>query len=383
MQKFILLFLALFSLQLAPVLGQEAEPAAENKETYLPFLKGKKLGLIVNHTSRKGDMHLVDFLLSEGIDVIKIFAPEHGFRGDADAGEQVASGKDPKTGLEVVSLYGNNKKPSPSQLKGIDVLLFDIQDVGVRFYTYISTMHYAMEAAAENKLTFMVLDRPNPLGHIVDGPMLEPEHQSFVGMHPIPVIHGLTVAELAQMIAGEGWLAGGIQPNLQVIPMQHYQRTSSYTLPIKPSPNLPNQHSILWYPSLCFFEGTAISVGRGTYDPFQIIGYPDKKYGSFSFTPVSIDGMSKYPPHQDKVCYGVDLRDVKAPDYLDLNYLINFYQKSGEGEKFFNAFFTNLAGTKKLKEQIIQGQSAEEIRASWKNGLDAYKVMRKSYLLYP
>ena len=382
MQKFSLLLFLLFNLFFCAN-AQTPQPAAEQVEAYLPLLKGKKTALIVNHTSRKGNEHLVDFLLSEGIEVVKIFAPEHGFRGDADAGEQVASGKDPKTGLEVVSLYGNNKKPSAEQLKGVDLLLFDIQDVGVRFYTYISTMHYAMEAAAENGVPFMVLDRPNPLGHIVDGPVLEPEHQSFVGMHPIPVIHGLTVGELAQMIAGEGWLEGGIQPELTVIAIANYQRTDAYTLPVKPSPNLPNQHAILWYPSLCFFEGTDISVGRGTYEPFQIIGYPDKKYGDFSFTPVSIDGMSKYPPHQNKVCYGVDLRGVEAPDYLDLSYLIDFYQKSGQGEKFFNAYFTNLSGTRKLKEQILGGQTAEAIRASWQAQLDAYKAMRKSYLLYP
>lgn len=382
MQKFSLLFGVLFHLLFSSQ-AQQAQPAAEHPSSYLPLLQGKKVGLIVNHTSMKGDVHLVDFLLSEGIEVSKIFAPEHGFRGDADAGEQVASGKDPKTGLDVISLYGNNKKPSPAQLMGLDLLLFDIQDVGVRFYTYISTMHYAMEAAAENDIPMVILDRPNPLGHIVDGPILEPQHQSFVGMHPIPVIHGLTVGELAQMIVGEGWLEGGLKPKLTIVQNQHYKRADPYVLPVKPSPNLPNQHAILWYPSLCFFEGTDISVGRGTYEPFQIIGYPDKKYGDFSFTPVSIEGMSTYPPHQDKVCFGVDLREVKAPDYLDLSYLIDFYQKSGKGEKFFNAYFTNLAGTKKLKEQILQGQSAAEIRASWQAGLDAYRAMRKSYLLYP
>jgi uncharacterized protein YbbC (DUF1343 family) len=382
MQKLPLLIILFFGLLLSAQ-SQQVMPAAERPEVYLPLLKGKKVGLIVNHTSRKGDEHLVDFLLHEEIKISKIFAPEHGFRGDADAGETVESGRDEKTGIEVVSLYGNNKKPSPGQLAGIEILVFDIQDVGVRFYTYISTMHYAMEAAAENNIPFLVLDRPNPLGNIVDGPVLEPAHQSFVGMHPIPVIHGLTVGELARMIAGESWLAGGVTPELEVIPNLNYTKSSTYVLPVKPSPNLPNQHAIRWYPSLCFFEGTAISVGRGTYFPFQVIGYPDKKYGEFSFTPVSIEGMSKYPPHENRLCYGVDLREEAAPEFLDLHYLVDFYQKSGANEQFFNAFFTNLAGTSQLKEQILQGLSAEEIRKSWAEDLEKYKALRKTYLLYP
>ena len=361
----------------------QIQTGAEQMNEYLPILQGKNVGMIVNHTSAIGNTHLVDSLLKRGIRIRKIFAPEHGFRGDADAGETVKSGIDTKTGLPIISLYGSNKKPNKAQLEGIDILVFDIQDVGVRFYTYISTMHYAMEAAAEQNIPFVVLDRPNPLGDYIDGPILEMQHSSFVGMHPIPVVHGLTVGELAQMINGEGWLENKVKANLTIVKASNYTHQSKYELPIKPSPNLPNYQSIRLYPSLCFFEGTDISVGRGTMEPFQIIGFPDKKYGDFEFTPKSIEGMSKYPPHENKTCYGLDLREVNPPANLDLAYLVSFYNKSGKGEAFFNNFFLNLAGTKVLKQQILSGMSAEEIRKSWIPGLEKYENLRRKYSLYP
>ena len=359
---------------------------AARTELYLPALEDKRVGLLINHTSLlplEGDtVHLLDYLLQEGVNVTTIFTPEHGFRGTADAGEKVNSGKDEKTGLPIVSLYGSNKKPTKEQLENIDVLIFDIQDVGARFYTYISSMHYAMEASAENGKKFIVLDRPNPHGHSVDGPVLEPEFRSFVGMHPVPVVHGLTVGELAKMINEEGWLAGGKKVELEVVPMDHYTHATPYTLPVKPSPNLPNQQAILLYPSLCFFEGTPISVGRGTPFPFQVAGYPEEDFGSFTFTPVSSPG-AKSPKHENELAYGIDLRNVPAPKQLELSYLIDFYKAYEPKDKFFIPFFDLLAGTDKLKKQIMSGATEEEIRQSWEPELEDYRQMRKKYLLYP
>jgi uncharacterized protein YbbC (DUF1343 family) len=360
---------------------------AERKEQYLPLLQGKRVGLIVNHTSlvpqASGEaVHLVDMLLQEGIQVQKVFAPEHGFRGTADAGEKILSGTDPLTGLPVVSLYGNNKKPTPEQLRDVDVLLFDIQDVGARFYTYISTMHYAMEAAAEEGKQILVLDRPNPNGHIIDGPVLKPQFKSFVGMHPIPIVHGLTVGELAQMINGEGWLAGGRNASLTVVPLQGYTHSTPYELPVRPSPNLPNQQSIYLYPSLCLFEGTPISLGRGTPFPFQVVGYPDKKFGEFRFTPTSVPGATN-PPLKDKECWGLDLRTITPPNRLDIGFVMLYYKLFEDKEKFFQKFFHTLAGTDALARQIRQGLTEEQIRASWQEELDDYKTMRLNYLLYP
>jgi uncharacterized protein YbbC (DUF1343 family) len=370
------------ALEVAPL-----QLGASRSELYFPQLKGKRVGLLINHTSQlpqdENSIHLLDYLLQEGIQVSTIFTPEHGFRGTADAGEKVDSGIDAKTGLPIVSLYGNNKKPSPEQLKNVDVLIFDIQDVGARFYTYISSMHYAMEACAENGKEMMVLDRPNPHGHYIDGPVLDPAFKSFVGMHPIPVVHGLTVGELAGMINKEGWLAGGATCKLTVVPMEHYTHATPYTLPVKPSPNLPNQQSILLYPSLCFFEGTPMSIGRGTPFPFQVIGYPEESFGDFSFTPVSTPGAAKNPKHENKTCYGVDLRNASAPDQLALDYLINFYNKHPQKEAFFTKFFDLLAGTDQLKKQIMEGKSEEEIRQSWEPALQDYARLREKYLLYP
>lgn len=360
-------------------------PAADQPEVYLPFLKGKKVGLVVNQTSiltTKNNIHLVDFLMSQGIEVVKVFVPEHGFRGDADAGEVVNSEIDKRTGLPIVSLYGNNKKPSAETLKDIDVLVYDLQDVGIRFYTYISTMHYVMESSAENKKPLLIFDRPNPNGNYIDGPVLKKGYESFVGMHPIPVVHGLTVGELAQMINGEGWLKGGVKSDIQVIPVKNWNHSMAYSLPVKPSPNLPNDTAIRLYPTLCYFEGTDVSLGRGTYFPFQVYGYPDPKFGDFTFTPVSIEGMSKTPPQQDKKCYGRDLRNEPLTHQFTLKYLLEAYEISGKKEKFFNNFFDKLAGSDQLRNDILAGKSEAEIKASWQKDLDAFKISRKKYLIY-
>ncbi len=355
---------------------------AERTKLYFPEIENKNVGLLVNHTSMIDSVHLVDFLIDQGVNVKKIFAPEHGFRGTADAGELVKDNIDPKTGIPVVSLYGKNKKPTADQLGSLDIIIFDIQDVGVRFYTYISSMHYMMEACAENGVKMMVFDRPNPNGNIIDGPILDPEYQSFVGMHPIPVVHGLTVGELAKMINGESWLEGELKCDISVIPMLNYQHSDEYILPVKPSPNLPNQQAVKLYPSLCFFEGTKMSIGRGTYFPFQVIGYPDSTFGKFTFTPVSIDGMAKSPKYQDQTCYGVDLRNEPYPSRLDLSYVIDFYKKWKDEDDFFTNYFDTLAGTDELRSQIEQGKTEDEIRASWHNDLEKYKIMREKYLMY-
>ncbi len=358
-------------------------PGVRQTDVYLPLLAGKTVALVVNNTSTLGPVHLVDSLLSLGIEVRTIFAPEHGFRGDADAGEKIADSIDPRTGIPIISLYGKHRKPTEEDLADIEVVVFDIQDVGVRFYTYISTLHYVMDACAEFNKPLILLDRPNPNGHYVAGPVLEPEFKSFVGMHPIPVVYGLTLGELAQMINGEGWLANG-KCDLQVIKINNYTHNDHYTLPVKPSPNLPNAQAIALYPSLCFFEPTVMSIGRGTPYPFQVIGYPDPAFGNFSFTPVSIEGMSKYPKHQNRTCYGVDLRKVAAPQFT-LSYLMTYYTKFGGGKDFFTSanFFDKLAGSSLLRQQILQGLTAAEIEKTWVPQLDAFKETRKKYLLYP
>ena len=360
---------------------------AERTTEYLPLLKGKRVGLVGNQTSilttEAGNVHVVDTLLALDVDLRKVFAPEHGFRGTADAGEAIQDGKDPKTGLPVFSLYGNNKKPSAEQLKDLDILIFDLQDVGVRFYTYISTLHYVMEAAAENDLQVLVFDRPNPNGHYIDGPVLDTAHQSFVGMHPIPVVHGMTIGEYAQMTNGEQWLKEGVQAPLQVIRMEGYNRNEPYELPIKPSPNLPNAQSINLYPSLCFFEGTNVNAGRGTQKQFQVFGspfLPEDKY-AFSYIPESNEG-AKNPKHLGKTCYGMDLTEEPRLAQLNLVWLIEAYNNTDKKEEFFNAFFTKLAGSPKLQQQIESGMSAAEIRATWEQGLAEFKEMREGYLLY-
>ncbi|MCZ6900622.1 MAG: DUF1343 domain-containing protein [Bacteroidetes bacterium] len=364
---------------------KDVKVGAERPDIYFKYFKDKKLGLVVNQTSMVGSTHLVDTLLSLGAKIERIFAPEHGFRGKVEAGEMVSDGKDIITGLPIVSLYGKNKKPTSEQLADLDLLVFDIQDIGARFYTYISTMHYLMEACAENQKTLIILDRPNPHGHYIDGPVLQLEFRSFVGMHPIPVVHGLTVGELALMINGENWLPEGLQCNVKVIEVENYTHNTKYILPVWPSPNLPNQQAILLYPSLCFFEGTVMSLGRGTYFPFQVIGYPDALFGEFEFTPISIKGMSRNPRYQDQVCYGLDLREVAPPEGISLQHLIFFYQLhlQHSDEPFFTDYINTLAGSETLKKQIQSGLSEIEIKKSWQPELQAYAQKRKKYLLYP
>lgn len=366
---------------------QKLKLGAERTSHYLPFLEGKKIGLVGNQTSiiptEAGNVHLVDTLLALKVDLQKVFAPEHGFRGTADAGEAVEDGKDPRTGLPVASLYGKNKKPTAQQLEGLDVLIFDLQDVGARFYTYISTLHYLMEAAAENNIEVIVFDRPNPNGHYIDGPVLEPKHQSFVGMHPIPVVHGMTIGEYAQMINGENWLKNGVQASLKIVEMENYNRNEPYDLPVKPSPNLPNAKAINLYPSLCFFEGTNVNAGRGTNKQFQVFGSPflPEDIFSYSYVPESNEG-ARSPKHLGKTCYGKDLSEAAHLDFLNLEWLIEAYNHTSQKGDFFNSFFTNLAGTTELRRQIENGMTAEEIRETWRPGLEEFKEMRKKYLLY-
>ncbi len=355
---------------------------AEKLDVLVSKLQGKKVALLVNNTSIVGKRHLVDTLKSLKVDLVKIFSPEHGFRGNAEAGEVVNDDLDAKTGLPIVSLYGSAKKATREQLAGVDVVVFDIQDVGVRFFTYVSSLYYMMEACGENNKSVIVLDRPNPNGSYVDGPILEPEFESFVGLIAIPIVHGMTVGELANMMLGENWFKGGVKCRLEVIPMKNYTHKTPYVLPVKPSPNLPTQNAILWYPSLCLFEGTVISVGRGTKMPFEIIGNPDLKEYPFKFTPVSIKGMSEHPPHEKRECYGLDLRNVKPEATISLKYLIEFYNKYPKKDQFFVPYFNNLAGNSTLKEQIISGMSESEIKLTWQRDLNAFKARRAKYLLY-
>ncbi|MCB7480953.1 exo-beta-N-acetylmuramidase NamZ family protein [Christiangramia sediminis] len=361
---------------------------ASRTEEYLPLLKNKNIGIVGNQTSiiktEKGNYtHLVDSLLSLNIKIEKVFAPEHGFRGTADAGEIVKNGIDTKTGLPVVSLYGDSKKPTAQALNNIDLMIFDIQDVGARFYTYISSLHYIMEACAENDIPLLILDRPNPNGHYIDGPILEPEHSSFVGMHPVPVVHGMTIAEYAQMINGEKWLKNGIQCELKLVKMENYDYSKAYSLPVKPSPNLPNDKAINLYPSLCFFEGTNVNAGRGTTNQFQVFGSPflDKEFYNYSYIPEPMDG-AKYPKHSGKTCYGKNLSNSEKLDSLNLEWLIEAYNRTNNKSEFFNSFFTKLAGTEKLQEQIENGNSFQEIRNSWQEGLESFRNKKQQYLLY-
>lgn len=364
--------------------GNNIRVGAENIPHILNLIKDKKVGIVGNQSSLVGKVHLVDTLLNSKADIIRVFSPEHGFRGDADAGELVSNGKDAKTGLTIVSLYGKNKKPTAEQLKGIDILIFDIQDVGVRFYTYISTLHYVMEACGENDVPLIVLDRPNPNGHYVDGPVLDMKYKSFVGMHPIPIVHGMTIAEYAQMINGEKWLKDGLQCELTVIPCEGYNHNMPYSLPVPPSPNLRSDLSIQLYPSLCLLEATTVSIGRGTDFPFEVYGHPDFSETGFSFTPKSGFG-SKEPKQENKKCNGYHLKDEKYQrmEKLDLSFLVNANQQLNgklfiDREKFFNL----LAGNDVLIEQLKNGISENEIRASWEAELNEFKEIRRKYLLY-
>lgn len=369
-----------------------AEPlrvGADRMDMYLPLLEGRRVGVVTNHTGLVGATHLVDTLLASGVQVVKVFAPEHGFRGEADAGETVRDATDPRTGLPLVSLYGRHKKPTAAQLADVDVLLFDIQDVGVRFYTYIGTLHYVMEAAAEHDRAVIVLDRPNPNGHYVDGPVLDTAFRSFVGMHPVPLVHGMTVGEFARMINGEGWLEGGRRCALTVIPCTGYDHATRYVLPVRPSPNLPDMVAIHLYPSLGLFEGTVVSVGRGTDKPFHLIGYPGNPLGDHRFTPVPTPG-AKDPPHKGRECTGWDLSAegaamAEGPGSLRLEWLIDLYRAAPEKEKFFlaNRFIDKLAGTDALRKAVVAGKDEAAIRATWRADIDAFMPVRARYLLYP
>ncbi|MBR6063314.1 MAG: DUF1343 domain-containing protein [Bacteroidales bacterium] len=362
---------------------------AERTELYFDQLEGKKIAVCGNQSSRVGNSHLVDTLVASGFNVVTIFCPEHGFRGNAEAGAHINSSVDEKTGIPIVSLYGKNKKPDLSQ-HNIDLIIFDIQDVGCRFYTYISTLHYVMEAAAENDVEVMILDRPNPNGYFVDGPVLDTNLRSFVGMHPIPVVHGMTIGEYGRMINGEQWLANGVQCKLQVVPMDNYDHNTRYNLPIAPSPNLQTEEAIYLYPSLCLFEGTPISIGRGTKTPFQVYGHPQLTVGDYFFTPMPIKGVSENPPQKGLQCRGYNLtaiasEQINKNNCFNISYLLDAYKHFPDKAKFFNAnlFFDKLAGTRQLRKDIIAGKSEQEIRVSWEPQLQAFKEKRQMYLLYP
>ncbi|WKN45863.1 exo-beta-N-acetylmuramidase NamZ family protein [Tunicatimonas pelagia] len=374
-------------------------PAAYQTKTYVPLLKDNRVGMVVNHTSLIDTTHLVDSLLSLDVNITQIFAPEHGFRGEAANGEEVQDATDVRTGLPIVSLYGKNRKPTAAQLQNIDVVIFDIQDVGARFYTYISTMHYVMETCAEEDKRMVILDRPNPNGFYIGGPVREPEQKSFLGMHPIPIVHGLTVGELAKMINGEGWLTDSLQCDVEVIPVKNYTHADRYALPVRPSPNLPNDQAINLYPSLCLFEATSFSLGRGTEFPFQVLGNPNRaiqqsilteypSFDSIQFTPQDIPGVAFDTKHRGELCYGVDLREIPLLEDFTLKFLMDYYQQAQahgmSNEEFIDRSdaFALLAGNKTLQKQIEAGKSLKEIEQSWEPELSEYKEMRKKYLLY-
>ena len=368
---------------------------AEQTEKYLPYLKGKRVGVLANPTTVIGNRHLVDSLLARGINIVKVFGPEHGFRGNASAGVDVNDEQDKTTGLKVISLYGPKQKPSREDLADVDIMVFDIQDVGCRFYTYINVLGKIMEACAENGKELLILDRPNPNGYLVDGPILDMRLKSGIGMFPIPIAHGMTIAEFAQMINGEGWLPNKMTCKLRIIRMVNYNHDMPYTLPVKPSPNLNTQQSIMLYPSVCLFEGTIVSQGRGTQTPFTILGSPllKGKY-SFTFKPISIPGLSESPLHMNEVCYGLDLQNydikkLRKSRRINIQWMIDLYNAYPDKERFFDRSQSKqignidyLAGTYDFKKQIIEGKSAKEIQASWEPQLSQYKEMRKKYLLY-
>lgn len=367
-------------------------PGIEHFSAYASLVKGKKIGIVANQTSVVADgqgagyMHTVDFLRDKEVNIIRIFCPEHGFRGDADAGEKIGDYMDKTTGLPVVSLYGKKKKPLPEDLNGLEVVIFDMQDVGVRFYTYLSTLHYVMEACAEHHIPLVLMDRPNPNGFYIDGPVLDMKYKSFIGMHPVPIVYGMTIGEYAQMINGEGWLKDGIKCRLTVVPCRGWQREMAVELPRKPSPNLPDKISVLLYPSVCLFEGTVVSEGRGTYTPFQVFGHPDLKNMSYTFIPCSIPGMSKTPKCEGQKCYGMNLSSqyekVKQEGHLHLNWLLDAYRNYTGKKPFFIPFFEKLAGTEKLRQAIEAGKSEEEIRLGWQPQLEKFKQVREKYLIY-
>lgn len=387
----VIVLLSVVSCKAQPKQDKSPAPSVEQKTVLtgadqitgiLPQLKNKRIALTVNHTSFIGKTHLADSLKSLGVNIVKIFGPEHGFRGNAADGQLINDSIDVKTGIPLVSLYGKNKKPTAKQLADVDIVIFDIQDVGTRFYTYIGTMHYVMEACAESKKKVIILDRPNP-NDFVDGPMNEKPLQSFVAMHAIPIAHGMTVGELANMINGEGWLLNKVKCDIEIIPVKNWKHGEPYLLPIGPSPNLPNNQAIQLYPSVCLFEGTNISLGRGTPFPFQVLGAPELKDLAFTFTPVTIKGVAVKPPHENKLCYGIDLRNDTPARKIDLSYVLKMYSLYPAKEKFFIPYFDILAGTPTLKQQIKDGLTEEQIRASWQSDLVKYNALRVNYLLYP
>ena len=382
--RFHLILFVVLLLSMVQVLAQVS--GASNTGAYFGLLRNTRVAVVANQTSVIENVHLVDTLLSSGIQVVKIFAPEHGFRGEAGNGDHVNDGTDKKTKLPIISLYGNHTRPTAEMLSDVDVIVFDIQDVGVRFYTFLATMQEVMEAAVLSKKAVVVLDRPNPNGYYVDGPvMTDKKLYSFVGQLPIPIVHGCTLGELAEMISGEGWLLGGKSCELTVIPCSDYTHNSYFELPIKPSPNLPNITSIYAYPSLCWFEGTCISIGRGTDLPFQQFGFPNCKVGETTFTPKEIKGVSSNPPFKNQLCKGILVHFEKRPTQLNVSWLKSIYSSYPNKDKFFVSpnFFDKLAGTTELRKQIEEGVSEEEIRASWHADLETYKTTRKKYLLYP
>lgn len=384
--KYITLFICWLAVLQATA---QVKNGADRLEELFPLLENKRISLVVNQTSLVQNVHLLDTLYNKGVHITQVFAPEHGFRGDADAGEFIKNGKDYRTQVPIISLYGKNKKPQPAQLQQTDIVIFDIQDVGARFYTYISTMFYVMQACAENNKELIILDRPNPCDYI-DGPVLDMKYKSFVGMLPIPVLHGCTIGELAQMINGEGWLGNNLQCPLKVITIEDWKHGQPYSLPVKPSPNLPNDQAIALYPSLCPFEGTSVSVGRGTDFPFQIIGSPTTKNLKFRFMPHSMKGSDKHPLHQDAYCYGLNLSSEKnIPKGFSLQYVIQFYNyfqnltKHAEKEFFTRPhWFDLLMGTNQVRLDILKDKSEEQIRSAWQKKLNQYKEIRKKYLLY-
>jgi uncharacterized protein YbbC (DUF1343 family) len=366
----------------------QTKPGASSTELYMGLLKGKNIGIVANQTSVIGSVSLIDTLVKSGITIKKIFCPEHGFRGTADAGASINNEVDKLTGLPVISLYGKHLKPTTQDLAGLDIVVYDLQDVGVRFYTYISTLTYVMEACALNKVQLLILDRPNPNGFYVDGPVLKPSFASFVGLHPIPIVYGMTPGEYARMVNGEGWLPNHIKCMLQVIPLKNWDHNTRYVLPVKPSPNLPDMDAIYIYPTACLFEGTIMSVGRGTEKPFRYIGHPDWPNRNFSFKPLAMKGASLTPPFKDILCYGFDLSGVgnyistsKTPQ-LSLSTLFSAYKQLGKKSSFFIGFFDKLAGTDSLRLQIEHGKTEVEIRSSWKNDILQFKKIRRKYLLY-
>lgn len=373
--------------ELEIITAKDVIVGAQQTEQYFPILKGSQVGVVANPTSMIGTVHLIDSLLNSGILISKVFCPEHGFRGEADAGTVIKSGKDPLTGLPVVSLYGKNLKPSKKDLKKVDIMIFDLQDVGARFYTYISTMTFVMEACAEHSIPMIILDRPNPNGFYVDGPLLTTQYASFVGLHPVPIVHGMTVGEYANMINNEGWLEEGVYCDLKVIPVLGYEHHMLYKLPVKPSPNLPNWKAIYLYPSIALFEGTIISVGRGTDRPFQVIGHPEYGIGSYTFTPSSVQGAEN-PKYMDQACYGINLNNFannfkKHPRQIHLRWLIEMARHFSDRGNYFNNYFNYLSGGTSLKAQIKLGITEKEIRKSWIKGIAQFKEIRKKYLLYP